>query len=96
MTYKWTAGPWDWIGANNKITVYAVGGDSITRVHVNGMDEADILRAEANAHLIAAAPDLVEALEALVTRTEPYTIEQGYDYWIDKAIAALAKARGEK
>lgn len=46
----------------------------------------------ANANLIAAAPDLLDALEALVSVLDPYDYpdEQG------PARAAIAKARGEK
>lgn len=47
----------------------------------------------ANAHLIAAAPELYEALESLL-----YGIENSdriENYRIDVAIKALAKARGE-
>lgn len=47
-------------------------------------------QARANAHLIAAAPDLYEMLEIAVKDAE-----QGYSEWIDSAKAALSKARGE-
>lgn len=49
--------------------------------------------AKPNAHLIAAAPDLYEALEALV---RDYDIGEMTDTpELDAANAALAKARGE-
>jgi hypothetical protein len=81
-----TPGPWvarqvGLSGPNDDEPVYEVNGDG-GRVVV-----ADCLE-EANARLIAAAPDLLEALEAMASygRT-PETYEQ--------AIAALEKARGE-
>ena len=51
-------------------------------------------QAEANAHLIAAAPDLYAALEAIISWDHqldgPYAWEA-----LEQAKAALAKARGE-
>jgi hypothetical protein len=46
---------------------------------------------EANARLMAAAPDLLEALQAAVTATDVVT----YGAALDKARAAIAKATGE-
>jgi hypothetical protein len=43
----------------------------------------------ANAHLIAAAPELLEALEAVVAISD-----RKHDAW-DAAKAAIAKAKGE-
>lgn len=48
----------------------------------------------ANARLIAAAPDLLEALEAI--RRYPKIREYVGSELADKADAAIAKARGEK
>jgi len=48
---------------------------------------------DANAHLIAAAPDLYEALENLIAWIDP---NENYDEpQTNAAYAALAKARGE-
>ena len=62
---KWTPGPWGWQRVRDTGEFQIVGdGWGITNV-------APLLRAggcvegEANAHLIAAAPDLVEALDRL-------------------------------
>lgn len=51
---------------------------------------------EANASLIAAAPDLYEALELLLNDVEHYPAWQRPCHAVDSARAALAKARGEK
>ena len=47
---------------------------------------------EANARLIAAAPELLEVLEGIVTRKDP----EGFLPEYDKARAAIAKAKGTK
>ena len=49
---------------------------------------------EANARLIAAAPDLLEALEAL-TEEAFVNMSGGRGHLIDDARAAIAKAKGE-
>lgn len=96
---KWTKGEWKsyqyegvthWPGIEAGSTSIVVWGREWENEGVQGesLDEAN-----ANANLIAAAPDLYEALEALVLN-----LEEG-DFIsttrIDAAIAALAKARGE-
>lgn len=84
-----TPGPWF-----NDATY--VGSTAVDRFFItchnkdlpNGREEA-----EANARLIAAAPDLLEALHALVSSWEtgtPYTTEIG------AARAAIARATGGK
>ena len=47
---------------------------------------------EANAHLIAAAPDLLEALEELA---DQYQYVNQFDSFYEQARAAIAKAKGE-
>lgn len=50
---------------------------------------------EATMRLIAAAPDLLEALKALVADLKPYMGQGRMDDKIRNAISAIAKARGE-
>jgi hypothetical protein len=50
---------------------------------------------EADSNLIAAAPDLFEALSRMVNAWEPDSPGTDYDTWQD-AKAALARARGEQ
>jgi len=83
MTRKWTPGPWVWSnpttdGIPNVIDPYMCQGDGFVEV------------SDANAHLIAAAPDLYEALKCWVEEEEG----KGRSGTIS-AYAALAKARGE-
>lgn len=49
----------------------------------------------ADARLIAAAPELLEALRALDMLFSPVVSDSTQAYWIDKARAAIAKATGE-
>lgn len=53
----------------------------------------DVGQAEANAHLIAAAPDLLEALVELLPLADD-EVSHTYDNVLDIARAAIAKARG--
>ena len=82
-----TPGPWhimegtDWVIISPEVSVAAVytpRGDREVR--------------QANAHLIAAAPDLLEALEYVLSKN---TIDMD-DAMIDVVTAALAKAKGEE
>ena len=51
---------------------------------------------KANAHLIAAAPDLLEALEEAISMLGSRLIKDTFGYdWHEKATAAIARARGE-
>ena len=91
---KWTPGPWrinkedDW------------GGVEITSESRVGMIEIAMLAVtfrgnigkeqRANARLIAAAPELYEALDAMLTRFGHHS-----NVDIKRAADALAKARGE-
>ncbi len=98
---KWTKGPWVWrpaylnAGQDEADTLAGTVGDT----EGDGMCVAAIhhdagLPAVANANLIAAAPELYEALEELVR----VQMDGDWEYWRgarDRAEAALAKARGE-
>ena len=90
-----TPGPWK---ANFAISgsVYIFGGDrNFACVFDEWRDESN---QEANANLIAAAPDLLEALEELLSlcqRQEDFH-DDGDGCMFERASAAIAKARGEK
>jgi hypothetical protein len=85
LSAGFSPGPWEVSGsARNGLLVRAEGRVTANLAWSIG-DETD----EANAHLIAAAPDLYEALCACFDRQCTFQEAQ------EKADAALAKARGE-
>ena len=90
-----TPGPWKATFAISG-SVYIFGGDrNFVRVFNEWLDEAN---QEANACLIAAAPDLLEVLEELLSmcqRQEDFH-DDGDGCMFERASAAIAKARGEK
>jgi hypothetical protein len=91
-----TPGPWDYeVHENGCVFVTSPttdGRGDIADLYVNeGHSIATKENAEANAMLIAAAPDLYDALIALVQAEH----SDDMHLWI-KAKTALAKARGEK
>jgi hypothetical protein len=92
---KWTKGPWneDMIGAvyrrgcvkyHNQLMVEVRGGD------VHNEEEC-----AANAHLIASAPELYEALNEIYNMLCQRAMPNYDDQWWNEARGALAKARGE-
>jgi len=93
MTSKHTPGPWSIDGEG---TNAMVRGADLTIVAVRHRLTGQTH--EANARLIAAAPELLEALEDLVYLAEAAMREVGeYDIEAElaDARAAIAKARGE-
>lgn len=105
---KHTPGPW-----NIRIDLPDMDGDEIPQIvridpKIGGMDYGIAQmhfhgggfgpQERADAHLIAAAPDLLAALEELVK--EAKRLEWADNYWcisdeVDAARAAIAKAKGE-
>lgn len=84
---KWTKGPWRLAPYDSRLIWDARG------LCVADLTSPDRLgySAEADARLIAAAPDLYEALEAFLQLDDA-----NHQAAIDKARAALARARGEE
>lgn len=103
---KHTPGPWEYHPAMN-YTGYSIAplgtlptlaacerfGESLTITCFNFPGST-----EANARLIAAAPDLLESLSMIVnqyTELPAEVMEEVAPYWLPKAMAAIAKAGGE-
>jgi hypothetical protein len=101
---KFTPGPWDVyqtaILSGEVYQVFAPKSKSrhwIANVQIDAGKDGD---GKANANLIAAAPDLYEALKAIVDcheigSTQEEFCEQVYDF-IEEAKTALAKAEGRE
>jgi hypothetical protein len=106
MSAKFTAGPWNWWDEKTgrpkrydlcrlesqtarKVIFSNYGGNGFNAL---GKDAESV----ANAHLIAAAPDLYAALEAVVADLYPWMPHKDVgETAYNAAVAALAKARGE-
>ena len=88
---KHTPGPWrEAYRANHRYRI--IGGEKETSICEIALWITDYEEQSANARLIAAAPDLLESLEALVFRSHL----PPEDEWIEKdALAAIAKAEGK-
>ena len=96
---KHTPGPWTAISDPlhfYSLTTIIIAGNvlgGIPQVRIDVGGKSDIAELEANARLIAAAPDLLEALENIADIVA--------DEWgthrpcVMRAYAAIAKARGE-
>lgn len=113
---KHTPGPWHVVDRNWQIsTVFSSSGDEIARCLISPESDDDVDRKfelikEANSRLIAAAPELLEALIWMVANDETNEGDEPVEsldgeswndcnkYWIDglnRARAAIAKATGE-
>ena len=101
MSEKFTPGPWEFDGMEYIFKTPIGDGKMVAQIRGWGWlqkkgEDAGIAEQEANARLIAAAPDMYEALKEL---------EESVEYWsdydvpvgiVDKINAALAKADGTK
>jgi hypothetical protein len=95
-----TPGPWTVDYTDDYLRIYAgdlliaeVNG-STEHIEVRGLDEETT---EANAWLIAAAPDLLAALERILARVETLNLftERGEDAkLVEQGCAAIGKAMG--
>ena len=67
------------------------------RIKSDGMDVADCVYRTEDAHLITAAPDMLEALENLLAETDSLSYDNSdvSEEVKDQARAAIAKAKGE-
>ena len=86
---KHTPGPWNRIKGDRN--VYSASGTVCKTPAIIGGGSA-AANWEANARLIAAAPDLLEALESIISDIIPE--DQSNLLWAE-ARAAIARARGE-
>jgi len=87
-----TPGPWTYhFGAGLVVTARPNGDIPLNSRVVAKVTEAS----ESDIRLIAAAPELLEALELAASQLDELSEEFGLHNVITKARAAIAKARGE-
>lgn len=97
MSEKFTKGPWRLDDDNELIN--DVGSVKIYSPFMEGFKwtGAEYHEAIANMHLISAAPELYDALKDIVEQwdTPNWKLTESTSVFIEKARAALRKARGE-
>jgi len=110
MKTAFTPGPWEVIAACEHHGAYVTSPWGTTLADLYNMSNPSDLSvrnggsskpipfvdSEANAHLIAAAPELYQALEALCELADGLGEHLEFDAACENARAALAKARGEQ
>jgi hypothetical protein len=108
MKTKHTKGPWGLLdlATHDSIVVWQTKNPK-RNLHIatcldyasanKAASEAEFERCLANAHLIAAAPEMLEALESAVAFFDAHKKTDGIDYDVANELrAAIKKARGEK
>jgi len=89
---------WGWVTNPFSVTVKKPGVHSAVVANMPARQTIPWTEAEANARLIAAAPDLLEALQRLITEIEVATAARtlGELGAIGQAEAAIRRATGDK
>lgn len=88
---KHTPGPWVRIGTDVGTADCAIASISVMSVVTMKRDER-----EANAILIAAAPELLQALKQMLDAFHHDPLGGSQDAAVEAALDAVAKAQGEK
>ena len=100
---KWTPGPWElgdwWSPPNGGVSVLS-GNAHIADVYAGHHHRDDVTKpiGRANARLIAAAPEMAEALERLTTRIHDChsDVPRSIQIMSDEARALLARINGDE
>lgn len=88
---KHTPGPWQYGRCGGDCGVYTAGLKPVEIAHINNIDEDNSCKVmDANAKLISAAPDLLEALNLVFEHAKLIINDNHPDY--KKTIAAIKKA----
>lgn len=96
MTAKHTPGPWAHHNTPTPFIYVNAGGLPICQIYTSTAHGQSMGEQFANAHLIAAAPDLLEALREIFHDVKQGAIPNDDDEWWKKASTAIAKATGEQ
>ena len=93
MTTQHTPGPWR-LSSGDETEIFS-GARPVARAHCGGLTSVKLPEAEANARLIAAAPELLDTLERFVTACHahlPESTDQAFCGLYASARVAIAKA----
>ena len=94
-----TPGPWEAViqpGCHAVIASLSGGPKAVAIIGNNTPDDGNEPMRFANARLIAAAPELLEALREIFHDVKQGAIPNDDDEWWKKASTAIAKATGEQ
>ncbi|MDU1953601.1 MAG: hypothetical protein E6750_19660 [Atlantibacter hermannii] len=98
MEFRGTPGPWEWWTSNSflRLSSRATGkdGDVIDSFKMSDGNTSLSVKAE-DMHLIAAAPDLLEALQAMLSKAYKQNWNEQYPDEVSNAQDAINKALGE-
>jgi hypothetical protein len=100
MATQFTPGPWCVTDRDDLFRIREEASDAVLATTDDGGHPTEAIfdydEQRANAHLIAAAPDLYAALEALVKEANGFESWQRPYAALEPAFAALAKARAKQ
>ena len=92
---KHTPGPWINHGRDTHGLPHSmIEGGGALLAKVFSVHYGDLVQEISNANLIAAAPDLLEALQNMADSYEKYKIDSFLEDELESARAAIAKAKG--
>lgn len=91
-----TPGPWKFEDEYVRVEIGEDKGEPIADPYCRPTSETNPGEMEANARLIASAPELLEALGSAVSMLEGLGMDDGGNPDMDALRAAIAKAKGEK
>ena len=94
MTQPHTPAPWHAEQNEDRLVIRSDGGTEICEVTGETFDEYAEEEREANAALIAAAPELFDALKAITDLIDVYSIDKPWRDARAAALRAIAKATG--
>jgi hypothetical protein len=91
---KFTKGPWElWTSCSWRRFCTPDGTPVVTPIVHHADRHPDLIVSEADAHLIASAPELYAALDACLDLI--HNVGESHTVLFDQVVSALAKARGE-
>ena len=94
MSAEYYKGPWR-LNAGDETQIMDSAQRTVARAQCGGLSGITLTEAEANAHLIAAAPDLLEEGEALLDLLVQLRPDMAESTIAANMRAAIARAKGE-